>query len=133
MGFVFYDTETTGTDTAFDQILQFAAIHTDFQLNELDRFEIRCRLLPHIVPAPGSMRVTKVPAARLFDTSLHSHYEMTCRIRDKFLSWSPALFIGYNSLHFDEHLLRQAEAQGSVPETELVAAVRTILARHGIS
>ncbi len=26
MGFVFYDTETTGIDTSFDQILQFAAI-----------------------------------------------------------------------------------------------------------
>ena len=108
MGFVFYDTETTGTDPAFDQILQFAAIHTDFQLNELDRFEIRCRLLPHIVPAPGAMRITKVPAARLFDSSLHSHYEMTCRIREQLLAWSPALFIGHNSLHFDEHLLRQA-------------------------
>jgi exodeoxyribonuclease I len=108
MGFVFYDTETTGTDPAFDQILQFAAIHTDSQLNELDRFEIRCRLLPHIVPGPGAMRVTKVPAARLFDASLHTHYEMTCRTRDRLLAWSPALFIGYNSLHFDEHLLRQA-------------------------
>ena len=37
--FVFYDTETTGTDTAFDQILQFAAIQTDENLRELDQFE----------------------------------------------------------------------------------------------
>jgi exodeoxyribonuclease-1 len=108
MGFVFYDTETTGTDAAFDQILQFAAIHTDPELRELDRFEIRCRLSPHIVPSPGAMRVTKLEAARLFDTSLHSHYEMVCQIRAKLLAWSPALFIGYNSLQFDEHLLRQA-------------------------
>jgi exodeoxyribonuclease-1 len=108
MGFVFYDTETTGTDSAFDQILQFAAIHTDHELRELDRFEIRCRLSPHIVPSPGAMRVTKLEAARLFDPSLHSHYEMACQIRAKLLTWSPALFIGYNSLRFDEHLLRQA-------------------------
>ncbi len=108
MAFVFYDTETTGTDTSFDQILQFAAIHTDNQLNELNRFEIRCRLLPHIVPAPGAMRVTRVEAAKLVDLSLPTHYEMTCRIRDRLLAWSPALFIGYNSLQFDEHLLRQA-------------------------
>ena len=52
MSFVFYDTETTGTDTAFDQILQFAAIRTDHELRELERFEIRCRLLPHVVPSP---------------------------------------------------------------------------------
>jgi exodeoxyribonuclease-1 len=108
MGFVFYDTETTGTDAAFDQILQFAAIHTDPELNEIERFEVRCRLLPHIVPAPGAMRVTKVAAARLLDLALPSHYEMMCRIRDKLMSWSPALFIGYNSIEFDEHLLRQA-------------------------
>ena len=29
MNFIFYDTETTGLDWAFDQILQFAAIVTD--------------------------------------------------------------------------------------------------------
>jgi len=29
MPFIFYDTETTGTPTSFDQILQFAAIKTD--------------------------------------------------------------------------------------------------------
>ena len=40
MPYVFYDTETTGTDTAYDQFLQFAAISTDDRLNELDRFEI---------------------------------------------------------------------------------------------
>ena len=43
MSFVFYDTETTGTNTAFDQIVQFAAVRTDHELRELDRFEIRCR------------------------------------------------------------------------------------------
>ena len=29
MSYIFYDTETTGKVTAFDQILQFAAIRTD--------------------------------------------------------------------------------------------------------
>ena len=108
MSFVFYDTETTGTDTSFDQILQFAAIKTDADLKELDRFEIRCRLLPHIVPSPGAMFVTGVPAAKLNDPSLPTHYEMIRTIREKLLSWSPAVFVGYNSLDFDEHLVRQA-------------------------
>ena len=44
MTFIFYDTETTGLETAFDQILQFAAIKTDDDLSELDRFDIRSRL-----------------------------------------------------------------------------------------
>lgn len=108
MSLVFYDTETTGTETYFDQILQFAAIKTDADLNEIDRFEIRCRLLPHVVPAPGAMRITGVKASQLTDPSCHSHYEMVRAIREKLLSWSPALFIGWNTIEFDEDLVRQA-------------------------
>jgi exodeoxyribonuclease I len=43
MAFVFYDLETTGTATAFDQVLQFAAIQTDDELNFIEKFNIRCR------------------------------------------------------------------------------------------
>jgi exodeoxyribonuclease-1 len=70
MNFVFYDTETTGTDTTFDQILQFAAILTDANLNELDRFETRCRLLPHVIPAPGALLATRVSPAMLTEPAL---------------------------------------------------------------
>ena len=108
MSFVFYDTETTGTNTAFDQILQFGAIRTDHGLNELDRFEIRCRLLPYVVPSPGAVRVTRVGVHQLTDPALPSHYQMVRAIRAKMTQWSPAIFIGHNSLGFDEHLLRQA-------------------------
>ena len=45
MTYIFYDLETTGTDKNFDQILQFAAILTDDDFRELDRFEVRCRLI----------------------------------------------------------------------------------------
>lgn len=108
MSFVFYDTETTGTATAFDQILQFAAIRTNENLDEIERFEIRSRLQARVVAWPGALRVTGVNVAQLTDPLLPSHYEMVCAIREKMLSWSPAVFIGYNSLQFDEHLLRSA-------------------------
>ncbi|XHC10691.1 exonuclease domain-containing protein [Labrenzia sp. ac12] len=108
MTYVFYDTETTGTNTAFDQILQFGAIRTDEAFRELERFEIRCRILPHVVPSLGAMRVTGVTAEQLDDPALPSHYQMVRQIRNKLLEWSPAVFIGHNTLGFDEHLLRQA-------------------------
>jgi exodeoxyribonuclease-1 len=108
MGLIFYDTETTGIDTFFDQILQFAAIRTDEHLNEIDRFEIRCCLLPHVVPSPDAMRITGVEVSQLTNPSFPSHYEMVRSIRAKLLSWSPALFIGWNSIQFDEDLVRQA-------------------------
>ena len=115
VNFVFYDTETTGTDTTFDQILQFAAILTDADLNELDRFEIRSRLLPHVIPAPGALLATRVTPAILMDPSLPTHYQAMRRIAEKLHQWSPAIFIGYNSLAFDEPLLRQAFYQTLQP------------------
>jgi exodeoxyribonuclease-1 len=115
MTYVFYDIETTGTNTSYDQILQFAGVLTNDELRELDRFEIRCRLMPHIVPAPGALRATQVRPALLMDASLPSHYEAVCAITEKLREWSPATFIGYNSLDFDEVLLRQAFYQNLKP------------------
>ena len=115
MSFVVYDTETTGIETSFDQILQFAAIRTDEDLNELERFEIRCRLLPHVIPAPRALLTTSVTPAMLTDQSLPSHYQMMCQIADTLERWSPATFIGYNTLEFDERLLRQAFYQNLKP------------------
>lgn len=108
MSFVFYDTETTGTNTSFDQILQFAAIKTDDDLDEVDRFNIRCRLDDHVVPSAGALRVTGMTIERITDESLSTHYEMVCDLKDRLSSWCPATFVGWNTMHFDEQLLRQA-------------------------
>lgn len=115
MGFVFYDTETTGLDKTFDQILQFAAILTDADLNELGRFETRCRLQPYVIPAPGALLATRVTPTMLTDPSLPSHYEMMLQIAAKLHEWSPAIFTGYNTLSFDEPFLRQAFYQTLQP------------------
>ena len=115
MPFVFYDTETTGSDTFYDQILQFAAIRTDDALYEVDRFEIRCRIQPHILPAPGALIVTGVTLDQLSDPALPSHFDMAAAIHEKLTAWSPAVFAGFNSLEFDEDLLRQAFYQSLLP------------------
>ncbi len=108
MSFVFFDTETTGLRHGFDQIVHFAAIRTDNDLNEIDRFEARSRLLPHVVPHPIALRTNGLPIARLTDEGLPSHYQMVLAIRQKLLSWSPSIFVGYNSIRFDEEMLRHA-------------------------
>jgi exodeoxyribonuclease-1 len=41
VNFVFFDTETSGLNRSFDQIVQFGAIRTDDQLNEIEQFEIK--------------------------------------------------------------------------------------------
>src|SRR5690242_6099062 len=102
VGYVFFDTETTGLAKGFDQIVHFAAIRTDNDLNQIDSFEIRSRLQPHVVPHPGAIRSNGLPIARLTDDNLPSHYEMVCAIRRRLLAWSPAIFAGFNSIGFDE-------------------------------
>ena len=108
LSFVFFDTETTGLKHGFDQIVHFAAIRTDANLNEIDRFEARSRLLPHVLPHPAALRTNGLPIGRLLDPSLPSHYDMVRAIRQRLLSWSPSIFVGYNSIRFDEEMLRHA-------------------------
>ncbi|MDZ4371579.1 MAG: exonuclease domain-containing protein [Phenylobacterium sp.] len=108
MSFVFYDTETTGTNSAFDQILQFAAVRTDADLQKIDRFEIRSRLLPYVVPSPHALRVTGLTIDQLLDEAHPSHYQMVTQICRALGAWRPAAFVGFNSLRFDEEFLRQA-------------------------
>lgn len=108
MGFVFFDTETTGLQFGFDQIVQFAAIRTDNDLNEIERFEVRSRLNPIVVPHPKAMLTNGLSIKQLISSTLPSHYEMMCAINAKLLSWSPSIFLGYNSIRFDEEMLRHA-------------------------
>lgn len=115
MPFVFYDTETTGTSRHYDQILQFAAIRTDDDLNEIDRFELRCRLLPHIIPTAGALLVTGMSLDCLLDPKLPSHHDFILQCHARLTAWSPATFVGYNTLRFDEPLLRQAFYQSLKP------------------
>lgn len=115
MDYIFYDTETTGISPYFDQILQFAAIRTDSDFNELDRFEIRCQLQPHILANPGAMHVTRITAAELTNPNLPTHYDMIKAIREKLLSWQPAIILGQNTLKFDEPMLRSDFYQNLFP------------------
>lgn len=114
MTFIFYDTETTGLNAAFDQVTQFAAIVTDDNFNILEELNLRCRLKPHVIASPGAMRVTKVGPKAIQSAPL-SCYEMTGKIREFIERWSPAVLIGFNSISFDENMLRQMFFQGLHP------------------
>lgn len=113
--FVFYDFETTGTSPAFDQPLQFAAILTDDDLQPQDEVDIRCRLSPHILPAPWALAVTGVTPKQLTDPELPSQFEFMRQISDLVDDWGPATWVGYNTIAFDEPMMRQAFYQNLHP------------------
>ena len=108
MAFILYDVETTGLNRRFDQILQFAAVRTDADLVETERFETRSRLMPHVVPSPKALHVTGMSLDDANSMTRQSHYAMVCEIAKTLAAWCPATFLGFNSIRFDEEFLRQA-------------------------
>ena len=106
MNYVFYDFETSGIDVSFDQPIQIAAVLVDEQFNILEQLNEKCRLRDGIIPHPKALLVTKVAIDSL--TNGQSFYEMMKKVYAKFESWSPAIFIGYNSIWFDEEVLRNS-------------------------
>ena len=113
--YVFYDLETTGTSPAFDQPLQFAAIVTDLDFKEIERIDIRCQLAPHILPSPWALAVTGVRPSQLQNTNLPNAFEFAQEIQAFIELWAPAIWIGYNSIAFDEAMLRQMFYQNLQP------------------
>jgi len=115
MDFIFYDLETTGLSHAFDQPLQFAAIRTDENFVEKERVNIRCQLAPHILPSPQALVVTGVTPEQLTDPSLPSLLEFAQQVAELTERWAPAIWVGYNTIQFDEEVLRQMFYQNLLP------------------
>ena len=87
---------------------------TDENFCIIEEFEIRSRRMPHIVPRPCALLVTSVSPLAL-DQAEFSYYEFSTRIRNKLLSWSPAVVFGYNTLNFDERYLHSLFYQNLYP------------------
>ena len=103
--FVFYDFETSSSNKFWGQIIQIGAILTNDNLEELDRFDARCRLNPGIVPEAMALIVNKSSPKMLKNSNL-SHYEMIRQFVDTLKKWGKASYIGFNSIEFDEEFLR---------------------------
>ena len=106
MNYVFYDFETSGTNRYFDQPIQIAAalVNEDFEI--IETLNETCKLKDGIVPNPHALLVNKIKIDTLKNGQ--SFFEMMNIVHRKFTDWSPATFIGYNSLFFDEVVLRQS-------------------------
>lgn len=116
MPFIFFDLETSHNDRDFSQILQFAALMTGDDLIPIPGRElnISCRRMPHTVPSPGALRVNKINPYQL-DQEQYSHYEMMLEIDRVLASWGPAIFVGHNSMGFDEPLFRIGRYMSLLP------------------
>ncbi len=107
MSFVIYDLETSGLDPEWNVPLQAALIHADENLAPLGELSLRCRLPAHIVPSPGALLTTGIRPEQLEQAPLSST-EMLGIIAKALEAWAPTTVIGYNTIRFDEEMLRHA-------------------------
>lgn len=106
MGYVFYDTETSGLNKHHDEILQFAAIVTDEHFAEVKRFEVKLRLSPLTIPSPRALYVNGTPVSECFSPQRLSQFDGMKQIHDFITQNTPATFAGWNTVGFDEECLR---------------------------
>ncbi|MFC5421015.1 exonuclease domain-containing protein [Bosea eneae] len=105
--FIIYDLETTGLDPAWNVPLQAALIYTDEELRPLGELSLRCALPAHVVPSPGALLTTGIRPSQL-DQAPMSCLDMLGQIARAIRAWSPATILGYNTLHYDEEVLRHS-------------------------
>ena len=103
--FVFYDFETSSSNKYWGQIIQIGAVLTNDKLQELDRFEARCKLNPDIIPEAMALIVNKT-TPKMLKTSNLTHYQMIRQFVETLKRWGKATYIGFNSIDFDEEFLR---------------------------
>jgi exodeoxyribonuclease I len=101
--YLFYDIETTGLNKAFDQVIQFAAIRTDLQLNEIERHEYYIKLNPDVVPSPRAHITHRISLSQLKNGD--SEIEAMRKIH-ALLNVPETISLGYNTLGFDDEFLR---------------------------
>jgi exodeoxyribonuclease-1 len=105
--FNWYDTETTGLNAAHDQILQFAGIRTDANLNVVKNgeFSLLVKPRPDVVPGPKAFAVHGISIDELNAKGV-SEFEAASHIRNWFQERKNSMMTGFNTLSFDDEIVR---------------------------
>lgn len=104
--FLWHDYETFGRDPARERPVQFAAIRTDENLEEIDSgIMIYCRQSPDYLPDPGSCAVHGVIPQLANEKGL-SEWEFANAVHN-LMSVPETCTVGFNSIRFDDEFTRQ--------------------------
>ena len=105
--YVFNDTETTGLNTWFSQIIQIGSVLTDSDFSVAEEINISSEVLPWVVPTVGAYKVHRQTNTLKNDMS---HYDMMTYLKNKWTDWSKGnelVHVTYNGMKFDEELFRR--------------------------
>jgi exodeoxyribonuclease-1 len=106
LNYVVWDIETDSAQTDWATIIEIGGILLDENFKEKERFSARCRLPQDRVPSATALCINKSNVDLLTKGNL-SHYEMLTQVEQKFREWSPATFLGYSSINFDDEVIRK--------------------------
>jgi exodeoxyribonuclease-1 len=106
LNYVVWDIETDSAQTDWATIIEIGGILLDENFKEKERFQARCRLPQDRVPSATALCINKSNVDLLTKGNL-SHYEMLTQVEQKFREWSPATFLGYSSINFDDEVIRK--------------------------
>ena len=113
--YIFWDLETSTLSAPYGSIIQAAAICTDEDFNIIDQFDLRGRMKrEYPIPSAKALLVNGVSIDQLKNHK-NSNFGLISEVQSKFLSWGESLFIGYNSISFDDNHLRQSLYQSALP------------------
>lgn len=103
--FLFHDYETAGLHPAFDRPVQFAAIRTDAELNEIgEPLMWYCQLPSDYLPSPEATLVTGITPQTAQQKGL-CESQFIANIHEQF-SQPNTCILGYNNIRFDDEVTR---------------------------
>jgi len=106
LNFVIWDIETDSAQLDWATMIEVGAILLDENFKEKERFSARCRMPQDRVPSATALCINKSNVDLITKGNM-SHYEMIAQLEKKFRDWSPATFMGYSSVGFDDEILRR--------------------------
>jgi len=111
MNLAIWDIESSSASTDFGSIIEIGGVLVDENFKEKDRFNLRCRLPEGEIPQAMALIVNKTSIDQLTKVNL-SHYQMLGEIEKIFKKWSPAIFLGWSNIGFDDEMLRKEFFKG---------------------
>ncbi|PSJ48323.1 exodeoxyribonuclease I [Zobellella taiwanensis] len=103
--FLFHDYETAGISPARDRPVQFAAIRTDANFNEVgEPLMLYCRLPADYLPSPEATLITGITPQKANQEGL-CEADFIARIHGEF-STPNTCILGYNNIRFDDEFTR---------------------------
>ncbi len=111
MNLAIWDIESSSASTDFGSIIEIGGVLVDENFKEKDRFNLRCRLPEGEIFQAMALIVNKTSIKKLTQANL-SHYQMLAEVEKIFKKWSPAIFLGWSNIGFDDEMIRKEFFKG---------------------